>query len=587
MKNLILLSLLLFTAVSNAQTICGENGNLIIYSNYDGGIVTINVDADIPNLKIGICTYEPVQVTITGPFASNVTQVIYAGFASTQGNDNCGLGDFPTTITGVNPGIIDIQVAPDAGYENPNGWPQIIGVAGECSSSINAGGGNTPDQVVYYFLQATGGVFYAHYTQYQCWINQVYNVSAGGNCCVVPNSTCVPPQVDAGTDLSVCTGQSVTLGGTPTATGGSASNYTYSWFPTTGLDDPNSANPQASPSSFTSYTVTVSTGDENCTATATVDVSVGNTQTLPVTANGDLVLCANETLQLTAESGFSNYQWSNNQNGNSITVNASGTYTVTAESNNGCEAISDPIVVTASAPFQVDITPSGPINVCGSDPVILTAEAGFTNYQWSKNQLGSTLNVTSSGGYSVSAVNADGCPGASTIVEVNLVDFPVAGFTYIQDLNELYEIEFTNTSQNATNYLWNFGSGNTSTEENPAFTFLFDNDWPVSLIVSNSCGSDTLSELVTVIKTGIEDLLSKPISIINSPTGPIISGGFISPENVELIVLNLSGQTISEETFQLSSDFQIQPQLNTLPKGIYLISLRTSAGSMNFKWINN
>jgi hypothetical protein len=396
----------------------------------------------------------------------------------------------------------------------------------------------------------------------------------------------VPPQVNAGSDLSVCTGQSVTLGGTPTASGGSTSNYTYSWFPTTGLDDPNAANPQASPSSFTTYTVTVSTGDENCVATASVDVSVGNTQTLPVIASDDLVLCANETLQLTAESGFSNYQWSNNQNGNSITVSSAGTFTVTAESSNGCEAISEPIVVTTSAPFQVDITPAGPIDVCGSDPVILTAESGFTNYQWSNNQVGSSLTVTSSGGYSVSAVNADGCPGASNVVEVNLVDFPVAGFTYIQDLNELYEIEFTNTSQNATNYLWNFGSGNTSTEENPAFTFLFDNDWPVSLIVTNSCGSDTLSELVTVIKTGIEDLLSKPISIIHSATGPIISGGFISLENVELLVVNLSGQTICQETYQLSSDFQIQPQLNNLSKGIYLISLRTSAGNMNFKWIN-
>jgi hypothetical protein len=376
------------------------------------------------------------------------------------------------------------------------------------------------------------------------------------------------------------------LGGTPTATGGSASNYTYSWFPTTGLDDPNSANPQASPSSFTSYTVTVSTGDENCVATASVDVSVGNTQTLPVTASDDFVLCANETLELTAESGFTNYQWSNNQNGNSITVTSAGTFTVTAESSNGCEAISEPIVVTTSAPFQVDITPAGPIDVCGSDPVILTAESGFTNYQWSNNQVGASLSVTSSGGYSVSAVNADGCAGASNVVEVNLVDFPVAGFTYIQDLNELYEIEFTNTSQNATNYLWNFGSGNTSTEENPAFTFLFDNDWPVSLIVTNSCGSDTLSELVTVIKTGIEDLLSMPISIIRSATGPIISGGFITPENVELLVANLSGQTICQETYQLSSDFQIQPQLNNLSKGIYLISLRTSAGNMNFKWIN-
>jgi PKD repeat protein len=172
------------------------------------------------------------------------------------------------------------------------------------------------------------------------------------------------------------------------------------------------------------------------------------------------------------------------------------------------------------------------------------------------------------------------------VVQVNVVDFPVADFTYFQNLDELYLIEFTSSTEDATSYFWDFGSGNTSNEANPSFAFPFDNDWPVSLIVTNSCGSDTLSELVTVIKLGFEDLLSKPISIIHSATGPIISGGFISQENVELHIVNLSGQTICEETYQLSSDFQIQPQLNNLSKGIYLISLRTSAGNMNFKWIN-
>ena len=81
----------LFTVCLTAlqgQIVCNQNGNLIIYSNYDGGIVTINVDQNIPNLKIGICTYEPVQVTFTGPFVGNVTEVVYGGFNSIQGNDN-------------------------------------------------------------------------------------------------------------------------------------------------------------------------------------------------------------------------------------------------------------------------------------------------------------------------------------------------------------------------------------------------------------------------------------------------------------------------------------------------------------------
>lgn len=48
----------------------------------------------------------------------------------------------------------------------------------------------------------------------------------------------------------------VTIGGSPTAVAGTP-GYTYSWSPTTGLSDPNIANPTASPKETTTYTLTV------------------------------------------------------------------------------------------------------------------------------------------------------------------------------------------------------------------------------------------------------------------------------------------------------------------------------------------
>lgn len=66
----------------DVSPLCNGTGNIVIYSNYDGGTLNINVDQDIPDLKIGICTYEPVEVNISGPFAGNVAEVLYAGFNS-------------------------------------------------------------------------------------------------------------------------------------------------------------------------------------------------------------------------------------------------------------------------------------------------------------------------------------------------------------------------------------------------------------------------------------------------------------------------------------------------------------------------
>jgi hypothetical protein len=61
---------------------------------------------------------------------------------------------------------------------------------------------------------------------------------------------------NAGPDKEICSGQSVTLGGSPTAASGKPP-YTYKWTPTTGLNDPTAPNPIATPATTTEYTVEV------------------------------------------------------------------------------------------------------------------------------------------------------------------------------------------------------------------------------------------------------------------------------------------------------------------------------------------
>ena len=77
----VLFSFLFFTSIFNIKAQgsftpnCDPTGNWILFANYDGGNLNIVVDQNIPNLKIGICTYEPVNVTFSGPLARQ-TQII-------------------------------------------------------------------------------------------------------------------------------------------------------------------------------------------------------------------------------------------------------------------------------------------------------------------------------------------------------------------------------------------------------------------------------------------------------------------------------------------------------------------------------
>lgn len=171
-----------FATSLSAQTFCDPQGNVVIYSNYDGGALTINVDQNIPNLKIGILSYEYATITITGTYASNVTEVRWVGY---NGNNNhCNLNPpYVTSISGVPNPIDTIIYYPTATYTNPNGYVSMI-CAYSCNISTNQGGCNTADQVAHYFLTAFGGNLYFHHTQYNCW--GAMDISAGGNCCANP-----------------------------------------------------------------------------------------------------------------------------------------------------------------------------------------------------------------------------------------------------------------------------------------------------------------------------------------------------------------------------------------------------------------
>ncbi len=83
-----------------------------------------------------------------------------------------------------------------------------------------------------------------------------------------------PAVADAGSDQTICVGQSIMIGGAPTANLGSG-NYDITWSPNLSINDVKLANPTVSPSTTTDYTVTVQDNLSGCTvSTSTVRVNV-------------------------------------------------------------------------------------------------------------------------------------------------------------------------------------------------------------------------------------------------------------------------------------------------------------------------
>lgn len=88
------------------------------------------------------------------------------------------------------------------------------------------------------------------------------------------------PVATAGPDTSIDAGQSVILN---VAVTGGTSPFTYQWMPTSGIGDPTSATPTASPTATTTYSVTV-TDSNNCESTASVEVVILPVGIVPIAA---------------------------------------------------------------------------------------------------------------------------------------------------------------------------------------------------------------------------------------------------------------------------------------------------------------
>ncbi|TXI86112.1 MAG: hypothetical protein E6Q37_04840 [Crocinitomicaceae bacterium] len=101
------------------------------------------------------------------------------------------------------------------------------------------------------------------------------------------------------------------------------------------------------------------------------------------------------------------------------------------------------------------------------------------------------------------AYGAGGC-GDTLFLSNAVVVFPspIAGFDYVNVQNPdplSGTVEFTNTSIGATNFVWNFGNGNSSTEVNPIERYNAYGDFLASLIAINQFGcTDTIEQLVSV-----------------------------------------------------------------------------------------
>lgn len=300
---------------------------------------------------------------------------------------------------------------------------------------------------------------------------------------------------------SICNGNSVTLNAN------TGSGLSYQWYKNDTLII-NATSATYNANAGGNYTVQVSNG---CSATSqAVSVITGPGPDATVTPNGATTFCQGGNVTLSAPAGLS-YNWSNGANTQSISVNQSGTYTVTVSNGNNCTAVSSNTVVTVNSVPPTNVTANGPTTFCSGSSVTLSAPAGL-NYQWNTGAQTASINVTQSGSYNVTVTNAVNCSASSANTVINVNQSPSAGITTSGATSFCPGGSVNLTASGGTQYQWNNGSSTNSISTQQSGTY--------TVTVSNAAGcTATASRVITVFSAPSANVTSdKPTTICPGDT---------------------------------------------------------------------
>ncbi|HYV94806.1 MAG TPA: PKD domain-containing protein [Chitinophagales bacterium] len=212
-------------------------------------------------------------------------------------------------------------------------------------------------------------------------VTTTFTVTAALGVCIGKDSVTITvnslPQIDAGTDTSLCVGDAIQL----QASGG----ISYQWDPSYYLSDSTISNPIASPPFTFNYSVT-GTDSNGCSG---IDNVIINVYALPqIAIHVDSAMCFGDTLAMFA-TGANYYQWqpttglsAPDNNSTLAFPQTTTTYTVYGYGANNCLAAADSTITVHPLPV---INATADQFVCPNNPIQLSASGGNI-YSWKPPQ---------------------------------------------------------------------------------------------------------------------------------------------------------------------------------------------------------
>jgi PKD repeat protein len=327
-----------------------------------------------------------------------------------------------------------------------------------------------------------------------------------------------PPIADFSWSPSpACTGQQIQFTNTSTGT-----FTTVAWqFPSGTPSSSNINNPVVTWNTPGIFTVRITVNGPNGSSTITQPVTI---LAAPVPNFNFSVNNLRVTFTNTTTGTGNTYSWDFGDGNTSAATNPvhnyaiGGTYTVVLTVTSACGnfQVSKTINTIPTAIFQADPT-------SGCNPLTVNyinqSSNNATSFLWTfpggtpgtSTQPNPTVVYANPGTYNVTlqAINSVGSNTYTAPAFISVQATAFAAFTYTVNNRT---VTFTNTSTNASSYLWDFGNGQTSTQASPTITYATSGTYAVLLTATGACGPATFLEVITINAAPVASFTATPMS---------------------------------------------------------------------------
>jgi hypothetical protein len=334
------------------------------------------------------------------------------------------------------------------------------------------------------------------------------------------------------------------------------------------------------------FTVTVSDIYGCIGTSAPITIDVLPLPIVNILANGSTEICAGSSVTLTADPGFTSYQWSDGVVGNSNIVSQPGSYVVTAVGQNGCDGSSAPVVVNIHTPPQPTITASGPTTFCKGGSVTLTCEPGGLFYSWTTGSTSQAITVNQTGDYWVVVSDGFGCSDSSYIlnpVPVNVVNpqpiISISGNTF--------------TSTPFASYQWyqvlGGGQPDSLLAGQTNQTYIATESGLYYLIVTDQTGCEGSSVVIEHTYNSIdENSFFTGFKLYPNPTEELLTLelGFEKPSHVSLEIVGSNGQLVRVvDLGQQNKVVEKGIRVDNLASGIYTLLVKAGEQTIRSNFV--